>query len=318
MKNPLEFMTHYKHKYPNIFASIDTLRAKQHWPVWCYIPIGTIATLLLETHTQNPPLECIDDVGKLTACVTWSRTKGIYRFDETVLQSVWDTPIDEIPTQLLFRLPEWCVWVETPNDPQSNGFFAYLEYDKSGRVELRFCLSSNGTLIQHILHLDKPTVGEAIRAAWQYAADNAAKLNVDITYNDDIIKAEVNSVRPRLSLLLYLCSVNSDITYKGEPKQPSYPNPVKTKRGVREFPAAMPRVWDVGIRIGASLRRAAEQRDSKGGTHASPRPHIRRGHYHLFWTGPRRGPQRPVIKWLPPIPVNVHGDDLVATIRKVE
>ena len=41
-----------------------------------------------------------------------------------------------------------------------------------------------------------------------------------------------------------------------------------------------------------------------------PRAHIRRAHWHRFWTGPRDGERTPRVKWLPPIPVNV--DDLDA------
>ena len=56
------------------------------------------------------------------------------------------------------------------------------------------------------------------------------------------------------------------------------------------------------------------------GTHASPRPHIRRAHWHSFWVGKRDQPdaRSVTLKWLPPIPVNVQGvEDLTTTVRDV-
>ena len=56
------------------------------------------------------------------------------------------------------------------------------------------------------------------------------------------------------------------------------------------------------------------------GTHASPRPHIRRAHWHSFWVGKKDQPdaRSVTLKWLPPIPVNVTGvDDLTTTVRDV-
>lgn len=79
--------------------------------------------------------------------------------------------------------------------------------------------------------------------------------------------------------------------------------------------------WDVGLRIGAALRRAHDAESSEGagsGTHARPRAHIRRAHWHTFWTGPRDGDRVARVKWLPPIPVNVGDSDLPATVVPVK
>jgi hypothetical protein len=52
-----------------------------------------------------------------------------------------------------------------------------------------------------------------------------------------------------------------------------------------------------------------------------PAPHIRRAHWHTFWTGPRSGaPRKPALKWIPPIPVafgDVEPDTLPAVIHRV-
>lgn len=54
---------------------------------------------------------------------------------------------------------------------------------------------------------------------------------------------------------------------------------------------------------------------------ASPSPHIRRAHWHSYWMGPRQEghpDRKPVLKWLPPIPVAMDKGDIVPTIHSVE
>src|SRR3546814_19198225 len=76
-------------------------------------------------------------------------TQGIYRYDATRRDAVLQTPLDgELPTANLYRLPEWCVYVETDQETTHwagrplHGFFAYLEYDiaRGGTPELRLLL----------------------------------------------------------------------------------------------------------------------------------------------------------------------------------
>jgi hypothetical protein len=50
---------------------------------------------------------------------------------------------------------------------------------------------------------------------------------------------------------------------------------------------------------------------------ASPRPHIRRAHWHTFLTG--QGRQARKLRWMPPIAVRVEdAGALPATVRAVE
>src|SRR5690606_18313581 len=130
-------------------------------------------------------------------------------------------------------------------------------------------------------------------------------------------------VIPLVSLVLYLCSTAAE--YIGD-RRPANPRPTKTKRGLRFFPPDQPTVWHTGFRIGAALRRAENERrlSDAGGEireRRSPRPHVRRAHWHAYWTGPRSDPEkrRVVLHWLPPIPVNVGDiDDINPTIRSVK
>ena len=95
----------------------------------------------------------------------------------------------------------------------------------------------------------------------------------------------------------YICSLNADI-------RPSYapPKGVRENRAKRRSSAT----WhDVGYRIGADLRAyrryARAESGHRGGT---VRPHMRRAHWHRYWTGPMDGERRLVLKWLAPTAVN--------------
>lgn len=61
----------------------------------------------------------------------------------------------------------------------------------------------------------------------------------------------------------------------------------------------------IGEKTGAMLRKARREAFEHEPTGRTVAPHIRRAHWHGFWTGPRKGPQavnqKFVLKWLPPI-----------------
>jgi hypothetical protein len=101
---------------------------------------------------------------------------------------------------------------------------------------------------------------------------------------------------------------------------------------LRLFAVAGPRIWEVAYRLGAVYRQAramvgrsleAAAGDEAGPSpetgRSRPRPHIRAAHWHTFWTGKRSGPQTPVLKWLPPIPVAFSGEgEAPAVVRRVK
>jgi len=84
------------------------------------------------------------------------------------------------------------------------------------------------------------------------------------------------------------------------------------------FPPPAPVRWDVAVRLGAAIRagRARTESEEAAERASGVRPHIRRAHWHLYWTGPRTSERVPRLHWLPPIPVNVEGG-IVPTVREV-
>jgi hypothetical protein len=134
------------------------------------------------------------------------------------------------------------------------------------------------------------------------------------------------NLAPRINLLLYLCSTNAELRERVTGRlRPQMPTLTKTKDGMRMFPAEKPMAWEVGYRLGAAIRRAQDTPRPKpgGGSHASPRAHVRRAHWHAFWSGTKatvttRGDRKLIVHWMPPIPVNVdEGAPVVPALHKI-
>lgn len=119
-----------------------------------------------------------------------------------------------------------------------------------------------------------------------------------------------------LQLVLYLCAQNADITPNSEQTFYTRRSPVLKDR------YAEIRKWNVGVRIGAAVRvhrSTANSQEKSGTAHASPRPHIRRGHWHHFWTGSKTGQntRKLVLKWVAPTFVSVSAEEVPVTLHHV-
>lgn len=70
----------------------------------------------------------------------------MYRYDKTLFDELWSTPIvGDLPAELLRRLPEWCVYIEVgrdvpllgpqPGEDRLHGVFVYLDHHLSVRQD---------------------------------------------------------------------------------------------------------------------------------------------------------------------------------------
>ena len=329
--------------YPKAWVQSDEMRADRgaglpDWPQWCYLPLaGWYSIVSADACVQRLGPDRIADVARLAAIGSWRATQGIYRFDPALYAAVVDTPVDgDIPSQVLYQMPEWCVYIETPGlewaGAPLHGAWVHLESDaNTGRTELRLLTDSDLGPFAIVLHLGAWSLAESINRAMAESSRQARRNGLsDIADNLDSVDVATTMrpvIEPIMSLLLYLCSQNAEI---GDGTiRPTNPQPTRTKRGPRLFAPDSPTTWDIGVRIGAALRRAYHAADtSQGSTHSGPRAHIRRAHWHGFLSGPMKradGSDIPAeqrkfdLKWLPPIGVNLNDpSELPATIRAIK
>lgn len=301
--------------YPNAWEQVDIFRADRgrglpDWPQWCFLPMAAWYAIVSEGGQM--PLNRVPDVGRLAALGTWRYSQGIYRFDPDIFSALYDTvPMGEIPVDVLFRLPEWSVYIETHGTrfagDKLHGFFVHLEFDViTQRPELRLLLDTEQQLMPIPLHIGKWTVTEAVDRALSETGKQAVKaLGVTLPpAPSDQLAEELYGL---VSLVLYICSDEPEIDDEREPEAtPQRPHPKRTKKGWRLFPASRPRIWKVAEALGEKLRQQTAS-DPSGRKVA---PHLRRAHWHGFWSGPRDGERRYGYKFLPPMLVNpAEGDD---------
>lgn len=309
---PVEHLNTAMKLYPNIGQKVDDFRAAKgkqlpEWPDWCFLPMAAWYAIVADSNgTAQVPLNLMGDVAQLAAIGCWRYSQGIYRIDPDLLQALTDSPVSgRLPTDVLFRLPEWCVYIETPGchwmGQPLHGFWAHLEWDaNTGRTELRILLDCEDRLAPLVLHIGAWTITEAVDRMMSEARQQAQSRGFSLPNRPDDVQLTGAEINPLISLLLYLCSEEPEIDDARQPgTAPARPQPKKTKRGWRLFPPSKPRLWTVGATLGEALRQA----NTGEHTGRTVRPHLRRGHWHGYWTGPRRGDRRFVYRWISPLVV---------------
>lgn len=335
--------------YPRAWSQADELRAARGatlpaWPAWCYLPLHGAYAIVSGGGDNRVPFERAHHTAILGAITAWRMTQGIYRYDPALYEAVASTPLErDIPTDPLYRLPEWCIYIETPDQvwPVAgesrpiHGVWAHIDWDSriEGRAhhELRLVLDTARTPEEALdpLHgcipipliLGAGGIADSIERVVASGAREAAKHGMTVPPELTEARGIAPVLAPLVSLVLYLCADEAEI---GDGRaRPASPEPKRTRRsGYRMFAADGPRVWDVGVRIGAALRRAYQAEETHAdaavtGRHV--RPHIRRAHWHTFLAGPRDAERERRVKWLPPLPINVEdAGDLPAVVRRVE
>ena len=233
----------------------------------------------------------------------WRNTLGIYRIDKDILSDIVKSTIpNDTPSSIFNRLPEWCVYVELPNDYNVNiatdannskllGFWALFDYqivNNKQRLALNLVpnleQSTNSTFDQYqpiqLFIDDNLTVEQSINDWYQQVYNvNMDGITANIASNLDLKFAKT-----LLSILLFLCAEEPDISnIVGEPINkdqlhlPKYR--VNKKTGVF-IPPNRPIIYNIGKRLGGEIRTfndkiaATDSRISN-----RKRPHIRRGHW---------------------------------------
>ena len=284
-------------------------------PEWCIMPTMFPMATMMQRYGDAFCFSRMDELMTLASAYTWRCSKGVYRFAPEIYDALTQQPLTgDLPTDCLYRLPEWAVYIETPGllyeRRPVDGFIAHLDYNLfSQGVDLQFAIFWNGIDMPKTVALP---LGEGSLLDAMERTDRVDDVFMGPIRQQRYVGTRqeyIQSFSAMLQLILYLCS--------DEPDMPAIEHPQKRRRsaGRIQLPDE-PRVWDVGVRISAAIRNGIHRQEERVGetgrelgSHASPRPHVRSAHWHTFWTGPRQAvfPERkPVIRWIPPIPVGMN------------
>ena len=302
--------------YRDMWQSVDQLRVAQHteWPSYVFMPLEAAGTIMMQSllaRGERPkrPGDLVRPASMLTLFSAWRLTKGIYRYDPVLYDAVVKTsPDGDIPAELLRRLPQWCVYLETPEmtaplvtggQARLHGVWAWLDRRRNEGLDiLTLGLDTDGyPSLGHV-----PLVGTLeqslakVEADWRAAAERG---NTAGPPPQSFAGAARQTFAPILSLLLYLCS---DVSEIGDgTHRPTNPQPKRTRDGWRFTPADRPTTWNVGVRIGAAVRRAYQEMEQNlPPIDGRARPQGRCGYWQTFLADPESSERS--VKWLPPDP----------------
>lgn len=249
---------------------------------------------------------------------TWAKTQGIYRFDKDIYAELLESPLEgDLPAVLLRKLPEWCIYIETPGlqlmegrgcrgvwvmndyamDSEESVYELSIMFDPElpPGVNMPMVSTVSLPLGQWTLESVMQKYRNASLSTLEHPMVGQLGIKSDMFEVHAMVDDLTRITRQVLSLTLYIATQN-DLTGDLKGSRPERPEPQRNKRGVRLYGPSTPKVWEVGVRMGSELRRAKEQSvstgESGGGT---VRPHIRKPHWHSFRTGPMKTAQGELI-----------------------
>ena len=332
--------------YGDVFRIFDTFRAARYENdlVWdetkCYLPLQVFMEITKFLNRDKFNDDIAYDAVAMFHTYNWRLHKQIYSFDSEFADVLVQTDSSDIDTSVFENLPYNSFYVDIPNGCicyDSNGevlctvsgFFCSRNVSMRSATDdlldcimLYFVTDQNHVIACPLKVKQGVTVKESTDSYMEtlYYATNDLT-DVDESYHE-VTKMVPYLLNNATQLILYLCSMNMDITENPEQKK-IYRAPSKTSKPQDKLSEV--RKWDVGYRIGQVIRKT-KQTESENTTtsvchkSSAKRPHSRRGHFHHFWVGKRDSAERKlIVKWVAPMYINMKFDEEMPTvINKVE
>ena len=241
--------------------------------------------------------------------------RQVYKFDDTLSELLVEQSKSDlrISVEALDQLPiaHFYIMRKSPNVPNSQGFFFSYTGDMIYIADV--CERSENDRTYSLNVVNGKNISEIIETDFSVEYGKVAARKAEPELNKLYAK-----IAEYFQFVLYLSAINSEIApvTKGAV--------VKRQAGQREYKQkGRSEMSEVGYKVGASIRKSLESRSNVVyvGEHAkgSPKsPHIRRSHFHSYWTGSGENKEL-VVKWINTI--FVHGNDEesdVSTVHKVE
>ena len=278
---------------------------QMQWPDYCLLPINAAFAYLVHAHGLSPE-EAAAGCAELTACWTWRQNKVIYSFDQDMAEAlasqaddVADT--DVLPSDLLMHLPYPCIYIKAQGLLEHmDGFWAWMDFDtnrEAPELRIQWVFDTMDASVPQVLHiLPGSTLRECVMDTLQTTMEHTRE-PVDISNPIDGARIIMRSIQ----LVLYILSDNADISDDTPPKIRVVGSKKQRTAGKIQDKAGEVIAKNVGIRIGAAFRRsrAGSSNGVSTGTGSEKRPHMRRGHWHHYWRGPKDARDL-TLKWTAP------------------
>lgn len=284
------------------------------WPDYCMLPINAAYTYLVYVlHLSDA--EAAAGAAELTACWMWRQNKIIYSFDPDMAaalaeqaEDVKDT--DVLPADLLMHLPYPCIYIKAPGLLEcADGFWAWMDYDtnrEGPELRIQWVMQAMDASIPQVIHIiPDGTIQDCFLDTLKTTQENL-QAPVDVSHPAESSRIILSAIQ----LLLYILAENADVEDEPAPVRPTKQRTGKIAGKIVTDKAGEVQAKNVGVRIGAAFRRAKRRPTESGtgtGTGSRKRPHMRRGHWHHYWTGPKDGDRTLLLRWT--APTMIHPDE---------
>lgn len=233
--------------------------------------------------------------------------RQVYRFDDTLAKLLSEQTKDDINLDVsaISQLPcnDFFIMWESSH---SHGFFVSVT-----ETDIIFAeLQQEGKMDASFIPLQQGNIKDII--------ENTIFSECDVKDYADDIKHMAYDISQKMQFVIYLATINAEIVpvTKGAIAR-------RAKADTSKAPsrAYKTEISNVGYRIGAAVRQSRYSYDKSGksgerhGTRKAP--HLRRSHFHSFWTG--SGEKRKlVVKWVNTIFVNAGKGGSETTVHEVK
>ena len=320
---PNQFLNFFSAKVPDVWKAVDYYRhergsGEDGWDMRVFMPTSAWEAVIERLIPKSPAYAKGFAAKNLQVIGAWRPTQDILRFDDDFYTMLTKTPVTgRLPAEIIGRIPAWALYFETRNleveGRHYDGFFAGLDQSNDREqliLRLHFVALQNMAILPFMLPVGDWSVEEAVVRTNEQQRNAMKRLNMEMT--GEYTRVADQGLHAALNLLLYVCSygLDEDRAYEfGSGIR--YPQPVRIKRGNwRLFPPPKPVIHKLGNEIGEEARKYKyNDRTCAPRPHGSPRPHIRRAHWHGYWRGPLNDQdnRKFSLKWLPPFMVGNPG-----------
>lgn len=251
----------------------------------------------------------------------YSKGKQIYRFDPALSECLLAQSSEnlEIDGAIINSLPCDNFYVECLAE-DFVGFFVIINsstaHPQIGEHDVTICpVKKDGTVVLSEFYVadDKKisdTMYDGVMAENEYSPELAAEVK-------DLIKHLIDKIAPLWHFLIYLSAINAEIAPS---TRYAVTNPKQHKRLKQAIKDGGVQVSHVGYRFGNTYRAQSERivyhTDGKHKQGTPKTPHIRRSHFHSYWTGTGED-KKLIVKWINTIFVNGDSNDTV-TVHRIE
>ena len=338
---PLEFLKRIKNKYPYAFEQMEIFHKENGtnglpaWESWCYAPLSAAiacVTADIEHEDKDKLFTRMLDANAVSSLAVWRRSKEVFVIDPAIEELLSEQMDESIPSDVLMQIPYPGFYVECNDllayDKKYDGFFVHLEHDpKNNSVELRLLMLADDYEIVPIpIHIDENNITKNIarvlkegkKNVWDSSSAKRYEEVLELSPFEEQYQIQVKL----LQIVLYLCSQNAEIELNQRQatitRRPTDPTKIKDR-------FAEIRKWDVGVRYGSAFRQYQKKIESgnivsDGNHRASPRPHMRRGHFRHTLIGKRNVPfeeRKYALRWIAPTLVGKSDEESPVVIHDV-